>query len=558
MSDGSHSRCLVIGLDGASPDLIRKFVGNGYLPNIARLMENGIFGILESTFPPMSPSAWTSFMTGKNPGKHGVFDFTQRLTGTYRTYITDRTKESTLWGLLSAYGKKVAIFNVPQTYPVESVNGVMVTGLGTPRGRPFTYPPELGKELLRQGYEVDADVHFRSGDEAGFLKTSIDTARRNMGLILKQLVSIEWDLAMVVLRLTDEVPHFFWKYMDPTHPAYEDRPEFANAILDCYREADTAVGELLKISYGATVIVMSDHGFGPLYKDVYLNEWLRRTGFLTVRSKLRFDAIARRVMQRLGLTRGQIGSLLSKLGLSGLRGMLRSRLGLSATLIPNDARLHLSDVVDWHTTQAYSMGYIGQVYVNLVGREPAGIVQAGEDYERLLNELTTSLLSMPDPIDGLPVVDRVLRRADLYQGSHVNEAADLYLVMREFSYITRESYEWSSSGQYVVSPPTLECADHRPEGVLIVSGPFAAAHSIELSGAKIIDLTPTILHLMGLPVQTDMDGRVLSEWLDIQKMDRSITYDKRLIVDERTDADEMSSEDEKDILDRLKRLGYVE
>lgn len=551
------SRCLVIGLDGASLDLIQKFAADGHLPNLAGLMASGVYGPLQSTFPPMSPSAWTSFMTGKNPGKHGIFDFTQRLTGTYHAHVTSRSQEATLWGILSSYNRRVAVFNVPQTYPVEPVNGIMVTGLGTPQGRSFTYPVELGPDLLRKGYKIDADVHFQKGKESEFLNTSIDVVKQDLTLILPLLRSLDWDFGMVVLRLTDEIPHFFWKYMDRAHPAYEDRPEYANAILQCYREADKCVGDLLTNAGNATIIVMSDHGFGPLYRDVYLNEWLRRTGFLTLRSQLGTSARTRHLMQRIGLTRTNIGRMLSRLGMSKLRGAIRAALGERAALIPNDQRQHLSDLVDWSRTRAYSMGYIGQVFVNLAGREPLGVVQPGEEYEKLLLELAEALLSMPDPDDDRTIVDRILRKSEIYAGPHLREAADLYLVMRNFSYITRESYDWSASGKYVVPPPTLESATHRLEGVLILSGVNTSGRGIELSGASIIDLAPTILHLLGLPIPSDMDGRVLTEWLesDVANRTSTITMQIGYHADMHTG---LSADDEADLLDRLRRLGYVE
>lgn len=557
MSVDFRTRCLVIGLDGASPDLIRTFGVSGRLPNLSRLIAMGSFGTLESTMPPMSPSAWTSFMTGKNPGKHGVFDFTQRLTGTYRTHITSRSDQSTLWGLLSQQGRKVAVFNVPQTYPVEPVNGIMVTGLGTPVGRPFTHPPELEADLVRQGYRVDSSVHFRVGAEHEFLQASFDTARRNVDLIVTHLQALDWDLAVVVLRLTDEVPHFFWKYMDRTHPAYEANAEFADAVAQCYGLADELTGHLTSAAGDATVVVMSDHGFGPLYRDVYLNEWLRQAGFLNLRPRPIGLAALNRAMRRAGFTRSHIGHLMSQVGLSRLRGALRATLGKRATLIPNDSRERLSEIVDWRATLAYSMGYIGQVFINLAGREPQGIVQPAE-YDRVVSEVAHSLMQMPDPHDGRPIVDRVLRRSEVYEGPFVKDAPDLFVVMRGFSYITRESYEWPSGGQYVVSPSTLECADHRPEGVLIMAGPGAARSKSYRAGARIIDVAPTILHLMGCPVPTDMDGHVLSEWLKSGFTERDVKYTAAQELSYVRKADTLSLEDEASILKRLRDLGYVE
>lgn len=558
MNHGIQNRCFVIGLDGASPRLIRRFVSQGHLPNLARLIRTGQFGTLESTFPPMSPSAWTSFMTGKNPGKHGVFDFTQRQTGTYRARITSRSDQTTLWSYLSSLGRKVAVFNVPQTYPVEVVdNGIIVTGLGTPQGRRFTHPQSLGDELLTQGYRIDANVHFRAGVEHEFLSTSFETARSNVEIILPYLRSETWDLVVAVLRLTDEVPHYFWKYMDRDHPAYEDRPEFADAIRQCYSLADELVGRLIETAGDSTIIVMSDHGFGPLYRDVYLNEWLKREGFLTLRSRMSGSALLSSAMRRIGFTRSRVGPILSRIGLSRLRGALREGLGARASLIPNDSRTRLSDLVDWSSTRAYSMGYIGQVFVNLAGREPEGIVAPGAEYEQVIEALTESLLDMPDPDDGKPIVDRVLRGSEVYHGAYVDDAPDLFIVMRGFSYITRESYEWSLSGDYVVEPPTLECAAHRPDGVLIMSGHSISKQPVDY-GARIIDLAPTIIHMLDEAVPLDMDGEVLSGWLAPELRRNSVKYAESDNQPDTRIPHDLSNEEEADVLQRLRDLGYVD
>lgn len=555
MNNEGRNRCLVIGLDGASLDLVRAFISEGHLPHLAGLMSKGCYGTLNSTFPPMSPSAWTSFMTGKNPGKHGVFDFTQRLTGTYRAHITSRSNQATLWGILSEYDRRVAVFNVPQTYPVEKVNGLMVTGLGTPTGRPFTHPVELEQELLAHGYRVDTGLRFENGAEREFLETSFNAATRNVAVILPYLQSIDWDLAMVVLRLTDEVPHFFWKYMDRNHPEFEDRPEFADAILRCYTLADKLVGDLVDAAGDATVVIMSDHGFGPLHRDVYLNEWLRREGFLALHTQMSLSGQAARLMRHVGFTRSQIGPLLSRLGLSRLRGMLRTALGTRATLIPNDSRERLSDLVDWRHTKAYSMGYIGQIFANLAGREPEGIVQPGAEYEELLDDLAESLARMTDSDDGLPIVDKVLRRTDVYHGNYVKDAPDLFVLMRGFSYITRESYEWSKAKKYVLKPPTFESGDHRMEGILIMSGPGATSGGMEINAAQIIDLCPTLLHLLGVPIPKDMDGNILTKWMSDGEKVVNYADSKNSIAESES---VLSAEDEKNLLNRLRDLGYVE
>jgi predicted AlkP superfamily phosphohydrolase/phosphomutase len=364
----SKPRVLVIGLDGATLDLICPWVASGRLPHLARFMEKGSSGKLKSTMPPISPTAWSSFMTGKNPGKHGVFDFTVRDFQNYGTRVTLRPSEPTLWGALSAQGRRVCVVNVPQTYPPERVNGYMVTGLGTPSQCTFTYPTELTESLRKENYRFNLNASLRRDGAAAFIEDVYRVAGIVTDTALRLMSQLDWDFSMVVLRLTDEIPHYFWHWMDESHPAHRSADTFhSEAILRCYQKADELVGKLMAAvaDEETTVLVMSDHGFGPLYKDVYLNEWLRQQGYLSLHRRPTPRALFTRFLQRLGLTRTQVGHALARWGLHWLRGRLRDGLGAWADLFPQDSNLHVNELVDWNRTRAYSVGYIGQIYVNL-------------------------------------------------------------------------------------------------------------------------------------------------------------------------------------------------
>jgi predicted AlkP superfamily phosphohydrolase/phosphomutase len=504
----------------------------------------------------MSPSAWTSFMTGKNPGKHGVFDFTQRAANSYRTHVTTRTQEATLWGMLSQNGARVCVTNVPQTFPAETVNGIMITGLGTPAHNAYTYPPELGLELAKAGYRINPDVGFCLGKEMDYLQSVFSTAQRNHELTLELLRREEWDLFVTVLRLTDEIPHFFWHYMDSSHPYHvQSQPEWQNAILNAYRKADEFVGQLVDAANNALVIVMSDHGFGPLYKDVYLNEWLRQGGFVKLKQSLSVGGFARRFMQKMGFTRGQVGPALSRLRLGWMRAWLRNKLGECATLIPNDARPQISDLVDWQQTQAYSMGYIGQVYLNVQERDPEGLILS-KDYQAVREQVIDHLMGLVDPEDGRPVVDRVVRREEVCQGPYAGLAPDLFVLMRGLTYITRESYDWPEDGKIFSRPLTGETGGHRISGMLIMHGASIRQGQV-LGAASIVDIAPTILCLSGCAIPQDLDGNVLTGWLRPEvREDLEILSTPPIPPSEM--ALELSAADEDDLMQRLRDLGYVE
>jgi predicted AlkP superfamily phosphohydrolase/phosphomutase len=555
----SKERVLVIGLDGATLDLINPWMKDGFLPNLNQITRKGNSNKLMSTFPPISPTAWSSFMTGKNPGKHGVFDFTMRDFQTYDMRVASRTSEPTLWGVLSSQGRQVCVVNVPLTYPPEKVNGYMVTGLGTPSQRTFTYPPELTKRLRARGYPLNTSINLEREGANAFIQEVYRESEQVAETAIQLMSQIDWDFSMVVLRLTDEIPHYFWHWMDETHPAYAPSdPLHKEAILRCYQKADKLVDRLITetANEDTTILIMSDHGFGPLYKDVYLNEWLRRQGFLTMRSDPGLQTIFTGLLRHLGLTRTQVGHTLARLGLHRLRGTLRDELGAWGDLFPQDAQCRIAEKVDWTQTQAYSVGYIGQIYLNLVGRDPKGIINPGQEYKRVRNSIIQHLLEMKDPEDGQPVVDQVFKKEDIYHGPHLEKAPDLLVLMRELTYITRQGYQISGRNEIFAKPPTQETGGHRSEGILIAFGNHIKK-SAKINNARIIDLAPTILHLLDCEIPNDMDGRVLTEIIH-PEFTRMHPFKHHATDTPKEPIATLTPEDEKTIMNHLQNLGYME
>ena len=302
-------RVLIVGLDGATLDLVQPWVRQGHLPVLADLMQRGSYGPLRSVYPVLSSAAWSSFMTGLNPGKHGIYDFVIRDPKTYQLRPVSRSQMHgrSLWRMLSDHGLKVCVLNVPMTYPPEPVNGRLVSGLGTPDFQIFTYPEQLGEELLRSGYRVNRRVFGQEeGEQEAFLDDTYDISEHLTSSALRLMGEQPWDLFAIVYRDTDEVAHHFWSYMDVSHPEHD--PELAEsygeALLECYQRLDRALGDLLQAAGpNCTVFVVSDHGTGPLYKDVFLNEWLHQQGFLAPASA---PSGLRAFLTRLGLTRSKV------------------------------------------------------------------------------------------------------------------------------------------------------------------------------------------------------------------------------------------------------------
>lgn len=553
-----QTRILVIGLDGATLDLIKPWAEAGHLPTMKNLMDNGQHAILNSVQPVISAAAWTTFMTGANPGKHGIYDFMIREQETYRLRPVTRRHIATptLWQVLSQQGYRVGVINVPMTYPPEPVNGFMITGLGTPNFKTFTHPPELSQTLIDKGYRVNRHQYY-AGDRPGeFLQDTFEIIESVTQTALGMMASQPWDLFCVVYRDTDDIPHAFWKDMDASHPQHDPDSEFKDAIRQMYQRLDESIAALLTAAGpDTTVLIVSDHGFGPLYKDVYLNEWLRQQGYLRVKQV----ASQRQLLSRLGLTRNNVSRVLRSLGLERVERLIKDLLGDRIEWLPKEQWSDFSEGIDWSNTQAYSFGYQGQIYLNLKGREPQGIVEPGERAQKLLDEIEARLSTLVDPADGQPVVDRFYRGAQLFHGSRSLQAPDLVLVMRNLAYITRLGFELSSApGQIFGESPVRESGGHRLEGTLIAAGPAIAPGGGSQAPAWLGDLAPTILQILTAKIPSWMDGRPLTSWLSEIYQDQPPTYEQVELDDSGPQSSEaLSAEDEAELIERLKDLGYL-
>lgn len=559
------NKIFVVGLDGATFTVLDSWMKTGKLPNLARLTKDGTHGELESTFPPVTPVAWASFITGKNPGKHGIFDFQVRESDSYAVLVASRRlmEGESLWKLLSREGFKVGVIGVPMTYPPEKVNGFLIPGILTPMSRLSTYPPELLDELEREipdFLQMFEHPKYIEGGEDVFLRKWHHISEIRSETTHYLMGKYKWDFFMLYFLITDQVQHFFWKYMDSQHPAYDPQKarKYGNAILEAYQKVDEIIGKILKkISDDTVVIIMSDHGFGPVYKDVFINHYLEKLGLLKFddRSKQSVNRY-QWLMHKLGLTQERFIDLFSKLGLARLMEIVPYNMSVRFFWGLPTFRHGLCDI-DYHRTKAYSKGYVGQIFINVKGRDPEGTVNPGEEYEELSDYLTKKLYELEDPQTGERIIDEIFRREDLYKGPHVNKAADLTFVMRNFTYITRGAYEFNAQKQLMTSPNNLESAWHRMNGVLIIAGSQIKSKA-KVRRARIVDLAPTILHMMECSVPLDIDGRVIKEIFepksDIAK--REVRYQRP--AEKTKERYPWSKEEEEEIKERLRKLGYLD
>lgn len=548
-------RVWVIGLDGATYDLILPWVAAGHLPTFGRLLREGAWGDVRSTFPPITGPAWSSFMTGTNPGRHGIFDWVRRRPGRYdfAPVTADHCRQPSLWRIAGEAGKRVLVLNVPMTFPPEPVNGLLVSGL--PATALATHPEALANKIrtLTPDYILYPDpgqAYSPRGIDAFLSRLHLAIDRRLT--VWRELRNREpWDFAMVVFNATDVVQHAMWRFMSPAHPRYApDAPDrYRRAILDVYRALDRALENMLtEIDEDTVLWIMSDHGFGPLHHFIHVNTWLMREGLLTpgrapiVRLKC--------ALFRMGLAPMPIYDILTRMGFGHLkRKVVRGRgRGLMRALFLS------FDDVDWSRTRAYSVGNIGQIRINLRGREPKGCVEPGEEYERVLTDIVDRLRRLRDPRSGEPAIEHIWRATEVYEGDAAAEGADILFLPRRLEYFGFGEYEFGD--HRVIAPVSRGISGtHRMNGIGLAWG--RPVRSGRFENARLEDLAPTILHLMGVPIPAHMDGRPLVE---ILRTDAGLPAPGRGPGWGGRDAGPtpaLSQEEEQIILERLHNLGYV-
>ncbi len=533
-------RILLIGLDGATFDVLNPLMKAGRMPNLQYLIETGTSGILDSTKPPITPAAWTTFMTGKGPGRHGIVDFEKYDVRTNQLSFnsTYEIREKTIWEILSEKGFRVGSLNVPMTYPPRKVNGFMVSGFETPStDTEFTWPPDLKHEILRRwpeyNYRSDWQRKLFGGDEL---------FRRNIGHIEKSFAQgyelatfcgerYGWDVMMVLFKLVDNLQHKAWKYLDPKTSSRS--PERAEISAHCFEMLDKTIGDLARFARenDATILIMSDHGHGSLDGKAQPNALLEQWGYLTLKS-------------RVGQSRRRAERILARL------------VGRTAKRFDANIGVEHEIDLDWATTRACVVhaGMYGFLYVSLKGRQPGGIVDPA-DYEKVRDDLRERFLAVTarNPQgEVISVFPEVHKAEELYNCRREDQPwlPDLLLVPNPGLAVVRRirgssAVRWSSQRR-------LE-GTHRVEGILVVNGPNvkrgAKIH------AQIADIAPTLLAGVGLRVPADMEGQVLSALFSRQL---EIEYEPPQAM-ERQEGPEVYTDAEKEALSRrLSDLGYLE
>lgn len=541
-------RILVIGLDGATFDVLRPLMEADCLPNLSSLLEQGSHAPLLSTIPPLTAPAWSTFATGVNPGKHGVFEFFQTSRDGSRAVVTSGSLRCpTLWDYLGQAGKRVGLVNVPMTYPPQAIRGFVVSGIPAPlQPRVFTSPPELAERL--PGYRIDLP-YFLGGRE--FQAEYVPAAKRLLKDLrelmevrgeyaLKLMREERWDLFMVVFTETDRVGHYLWPSLEEVVHEAKQGPRSELALW--FSALDEVIGRLVQEAGPDTgILVVSDHGMGPAAsRRFFLNDWLLQRGFLSLRGRAWTNPNT--WLWKLGISRDAAARLAGRLPRTGL-GMLRARVG--RTDVPVDHQK--------------SRAYMQPIYEFIAGiRLVEGALPEAACPE-LLEEIGAALQGATDPGTGKPIVDKVYRRDEIYHGPHASASPHL-IAMLDCDFVAnhRVGNKALVADRQEIQTKVFVTGAHRFEGVFVAKGPGIRRRRSPHFAFRLQDIAPSVLYLLGLPVPDHMDGRVLLEIMDESVTRRKpIQYANGVLTASSTGRPGLSAREEAEVRRQLEGLGYL-
>jgi predicted AlkP superfamily phosphohydrolase/phosphomutase len=545
-------KILVMGLDGATFDVINPLLEEGRMPNLAGLIAAGASGPMRSTVPPISGPAWISLATGMQPQRTSIYDFTYRRAGRYELQHISSADYAgrSVWDYLGKAGKTVGILNYPMFFPPCPVNGFITTGLGASDDDEFTYPASIRQDLDRAAggkYELMVAYHnARYEDTELFLsdlQRVLDKKIRAAACLLKEK---PWDFFWLVLSETDWLQHLMWQRCEPGRSAShaQNAQRFDERFKKVWEQIDGAIGELCAIAGPQTdVVVLSDHGFGPNEGVFKLNVWLQREGYLAWRKgKSRAFADAKEAFCKHGRAIAR-AIRLHKLAPS-LYGHARAT---KEKLIEK-----VIDQIDLDKSVAFDPGHtipFGGVYIN------DRIVTSPEKRRALSRQIEEKLHRWADA-NGVAI--ETWQQTDA-PGGQVNTGPDLLVGVNDWGAVllkerlTGEVFERRSYS-------SRHTGSHRMNGIFIAAGPDIKRCKVET--IQLCDIAPTILHLFDVPVPADMDGRALEDIVTAEyskahpaKLDKQAAGQQRRPAV--SQARELTQQEKDTVQQQLKDLGYM-
>jgi predicted AlkP superfamily phosphohydrolase/phosphomutase len=546
-------KVLVVGLDSGTFRFIKPFAEQGWLPNLHEIMKNGVTRVLKSTIPPLSPPAWTTFLTGTNPGRHGIFHFLDIDAQNYN-FTTNRLINSSLFSgqtfidFMSQRECKIGAVKIPFTYPPWKINGTMISGEPSPDWKvAHTYPPDLSDKIGQMNLGSARDFVKYSTDQLhSHLKFDCDVRTKIACDMLKQE---NFDFFMMVHTITDAASHRFWKYSDATCPNYSKKFEkYANLIREVYAAADSSIGKILqRIGSDTTIFFMSDHGASrkPIH-FFQINAWLKQRGYLYTHSGKSSAHYLNKMLLEL---KNLLPSNLKQVARNRIKRKFQGKLASIRTLATN---------IDWSQAKVYAVNLYNSydgIVLNLKGRQAEGLLEPGASTEALCKKIRRELLSISDPRNGKQVVQKIWRRDEVFSGPYTERIPDL-VIQYHPDYRSGKATEGPLFSDLPATDFDFQSGDHDEDGIFIAIGPDIQKN-VHLQDAHIQDMAPTILYTMGLPVPGHMEGRVLVDIFNEEVVARRPVKEISDSIGNIGDTQKLNEEEEEEMKAQLKGLGYL-
>jgi predicted AlkP superfamily phosphohydrolase/phosphomutase len=527
-------KVLIIGIDGATWDVLDDLLLDRCMPNLKRLKSEGYSGVLQSTEPPITPAAWTACITGCLPPTHGIAGFREYSFKDDSISIGNATGclVPNIWQELSTQGFKVVSINVPWTYPCQEIRGIMVAGHGSPGI--FTYPNEFREKLLHQIPDYDIVGRWDNAENytPAQLESIITIVERSLEqrLQVARLVTreVDWSVMMVEFQDLDKLGHYMWPYLAKN--TRDEYPLQRDRIFRMFNRLDQIMGDLLDLAATDKLLVamVSDHGMIHKTCDVMPNTFLYRWGYM------RFQGLYRRLIRRLCLNVRSLSSAKSA-----------------------PAHIELKGRIDWKRSKAAVIHteISGYVYLNVKGRQPYGCVTPGKEYNDIVEDLRRRFSEVACPVTGRPIFERVATPAEIYDVEDIDAEhfGDLILIPQHGYFLKSRM---SEKGDYAEPVPAESLqGTHHPNGIFVFWGP--TVKSAGNKRAHIADIAPTLYAALGAKLPRYMNGKPLE---DIFSRRTKIEYqgegDQSAAVPPKKKR--LSATEEAVVAKRLAELGYLD
>ena len=532
---------ILIGIDGATFSILDPLMDEGVMPFLKQFIASGARAELRSVIPPLTPPAWTSLMTGRSPGQHGVFDFFRKdePDSHHVRFMTSRDVGcETIWAMVDRYGMRATVLNFPLTFPPPPINGIVVPGGWMPwrhlrlgchpadlydrlKALPGFNPRELAMDMAHEEKVLEG---CRQDEYEGWITLHIRRERQWFNVLRYLMQEDPTELTAILFDGVDKLQHLCWRFLDPAYMSERPLPweqRIRDLSLQYFRQLDQLLANIADLTNpDATIIMASDHGFGAQMETFFVNTWLEQNGYLAWAN----DAPPRETDS-------------AKLGMSQL------------------AR-HVY-LLDWERTTAYAPTPSSNgIHIVAAGRGgEKGISPA--DYGRFRARLMESLRQVTSPATGEPMVSHIWTREEAFDGPYVELAPDLTLALRDGGLVS------ILASDATIKPRPEPSGTHRPEGVFMAAGP-GVRQGVSLPQLSILDVAPMVLYSLGLAIPTSLEGRVPTEALEpavLRARPVQMAASSEPIVTEPSPTlvgPVLDEEAEAEILKRLQALGYIE